>query len=31
MSNWDEILGTKLFNTLVASFEWVVVEDMASE
>jgi|688.fasta_scaffold494937_2 hypothetical protein len=31
MSNWDEILGTRLSNTLMASFEWVVVESMASE
>ena len=31
MSNWDEILGTKFRNTLMASFEWVVVEGLVSE
>jgi hypothetical protein len=31
MSNWDEILGTKFRNTLLASFEWVVVEGLVSE
>ena len=31
MSNWDEILGTKFSNALLANCEWVVVEGMASE
>ena len=31
MSNWDEILGTRFSNTLMESFEWVVVEGVVSE